>query len=139
MTRVALLLFTLMACAPAAAPPAAVVDVKPVASSRVGTVAEIDAGPRPTTLPPIETADRLAAEGRAYAARGELAAALNRFETAYRISPSDDVLYEIGRTLELMGRRREAAEVYEKSLQGDLSHMDRMSLELRIQQLRTAP
>src|SRR4051812_865805 len=75
------------ACAPASAPPAAVVEVRPVAT--VAPISEADAGPRPLTLPPIETADRLAAEGRAYAARAEYAAALNRFEAAYRISPSD--------------------------------------------------
>jgi len=135
--RVALLLLCAVgACSPAAPPPAAVVDVKPVGSASVGGVAEVDAGARAVTLPPIDAADRLAAEGRAYAARGELTAALNRFENAYRISPSDDVLYEIGRTLERMGRHREAADVYEKALQGDLSPTDRSSMELRIQQLR---
>jgi hypothetical protein len=38
-----------------------------------------------------------------------------------------------------MGRKHEAADVYEKYLQGDLSHMDRMTMELRIKQLRSAP
>lgn len=87
----------------------------------------------------MQAAERLLAEGHAYARRGEHAAALNRFETAYRISPSDEILYAIGHTLEDMGRRGEAAEVFEKLLQGDLSHMDRMSMELRIKQLRGGP
>lgn len=87
----------------------------------------------------MDVAERLVAEGRVHAARGDYPAALNRFETAYRIAPSDDVLYDLGRTLELMGRHHEAAAVYEKSHQGDLSHMDRMTMELRIKQLRSAP
>lgn len=136
------LLGSLGACSPGTsgtAPPA-VVDVKPVPSSRgAAIVAEADAGARSVVLPAIDAADRLVAEGRAYAERGEYPAALNRFETAYRIAGSDGVLYDIGRTLELMGRRGEAAEVYEKLLQGDLSHMDRMTMELRIKQLRGAP
>ena len=34
-------------------------------------------------------------------------------------------------------RNGEAADVYEHYLQSDLSHMDRMSMELRIKQLRS--
>ena len=118
----------------------AVVDVTPVPSARAEPgVAESDAGARRIALPGVDAAQSLIAEGRAYAERGEYPAALNRFETAYRISPSDRVLYDIGRTLELMGRRGEAAEVYEKYLQSDLSHMDRMTMELRIKELRSAP
>ena len=133
------LLVLIVACSPAAGgAPSAVVEVRPVAGSDAGGATDIEAGPRPVTLPPMQAAERLLAEGRAYAQRGEHAAALNRFETAYRISPSDESLYSIGQTLEDMGRRGEAAEIYEKLLQGDLSPMDRMSMELRIQQLRGA-
>ena len=137
-----LLLGGLGACSPGASgsAPVATVDVKPVPSSRsAAPPAEVEAGARPTVLPAMDAAERLVAEGRAYAERAEYPAALNRFETAYRISPSDRVLYHIGQTLELMGRRGEAAEVYEKYLQSDLSHMDRMTMELRIKQLRSAP
>lgn len=146
MTRSRALGLSLLLCAAAAcspgpsqAPPP-VVDVRPVAAARGSTVvAEGGAEARPTTLPPMDAAERLVAEGRVNLDHGDYPAALNRFETAYRISPSEDVLYDIGRTLERMGRRREAAEVYEKSLQGDLSQMDRMTMELRIKQLRGAP
>jgi tetratricopeptide (TPR) repeat protein len=136
-----LLFAVLEACAPgSSAPPAAVVDVKPVPSARaMPVVPDADAGARAVVLPPMDAAQRLASEGRAYAARGEYAAALNQLEAAYRISPSDDLLYDIGSTLEAMGRRAEAASVYEKFLQSDLSHMDRMSMELRIKQLRGGP
>ena len=134
------LLVCALACSPAAAPPGvAVMDVKLVPRSDAGVADETDAGPKPLRLPPMQAADRLFAEGRAYAQAGQHAAALDRFENAYRISPSDEVLYWIGQSLENLGRRGEAAEVYEKYLQGDLSHIDRMSMELRIKQLRGGP
>lgn len=134
------LLLLLLACSPAAAPPtAAVVDVKAVSRADGGVAEAADAGPEQLRLPPIQAADRLFAEGRAYAQAGQQAAALDRFENAYRISPSDEILYWIGQSLENLGRRGEAAEVYEKYLQGDLSHTDRMSMEMRIRELRGGP
>jgi tetratricopeptide (TPR) repeat protein len=140
--RSAALLLLVAACAPARPPAAAaVVEVKPVAAS-AETLPEPDGSPgfrAGVLLPPMAAAERLFAEGRAYAERGEDAAALDRFETSYRIAPNDAALYGIGQTLERMGRRGEAAEVYEKYLQTDLSPMDRMSMELRIQQLRRGP
>ena len=137
---VVLLVCALASCSPAASPPtAAVVDVKLVPRLDAEVADEIDAGPRPLRLPPMQAADRLFAEGRAYAQAGQHAAALDRFENAYRISPSDEILYWIGQSLENLGRRGEAAEVYEKYLQSDLSHIDRMSMELRIKQLRGGP
>ena len=127
------------ACSPASTRTSAVVDVNPVPSARVSTRPAEPNGEGRVLLPPMGAADKLVAEGRVYAQRGEYPAALNRFETAYRISPGDELLYDIGRTLELMGRKREAADVYEKSLQGELSHADRMSMELRIKELRASP
>ena len=133
-------LLLLLACSPAAAPPsAAVVDVKAIGRADGGVADEVDAGPKQLRLPPMQAADRLFAEGRAYAQAGQHAAALDRFENAYRISPSDEILYGIGQSLENLGRRGEAAEVYEKYLQGDLSHTDRMSMEMRIRALRGGP
>ena len=127
---------TLAAFSPGeSAPPASPVDVAPVQSATPSAEPE----PLPdgrVRLPSMGAADKLTAEGRVYANRGEYPAALDRFENAYRISPSDEVLYEIGHTLERMGKRQEAANVYEKLLQGDLSSTDRMSMELRIKQLR---
>jgi len=136
----ALLLF-LFACSPptSAAPTAAVVDVKSVPVPDAPFTAEVDGPPRRVSLPPMQAADRLFAEGRAYAQAGQHAAALDRFESAYRIAPSDEILYGIGHSLESLGRRGEAAAIYERYLHGDLSAIDRMSMELRIQQLRTPP
>lgn len=137
--RRSLLLLVLVGCARAAATgdTPATLDVKPVASARPIEVSGSDAGDgRRRAIPAFEAADRLVAEARALSARGEYAPALERFEAAFRMAPNDDVLYEVGRTLELLGRNREAAETYEKLLQGDLSPTDRMSMELRIRQLR---
>ena len=131
---------TLLACGPGeSTPPASPVDVAPVQS---GSASPSDPEPGAdgrVHLPSMGAADKLTAEGRVYANRGDYPAALNRFENAYRISPSDEVLYEIGHTLERMGKRQEAANVYEKLLQGDLSSTDRSSMELRIKQLRGGP
>ena len=135
------LLLLLCACSPnaAASPTAAVVDVKSVPVPDAGIAAEVVAGPRRLSLPPMQASDRLFAEGRAYAQAGQDAAALDRFENAYRIAPSDEILYAIGQSLENLGRRGEAAAIYERYLQGDLSPTDRMSMELRIRQLRGPP
>ncbi len=131
------LLLILLACSPGAAPPAAaMVDVKAVSRADGGIAEEVDAGPEPVRLPPMRAADRLFAEGRAYAQAGQHAAALDRFESAYRISPSDEILYWIGRSLENLGRRGEAAMIYERYLQSELSPTDRMSMEMRIRELR---
>ena len=131
------LLLILLACSPAAASPtAAMVDVKAVSRADGGIAEEVDAGPKPVRLPPMQAADRLFAEGRAYAQAGQHAAALDRFENAYRISPSDEILYWIGRSLENLGRRGEAAMIYERYLQSELSPTDRMSMEMRIRELR---
>lgn len=127
---------TLAACAPGGAtPPASPVDVAPVPSAAPSADNEQSPDGR-VRLPSMGAADKLTAEGRVYANRGEYPAALDRFENAYRISPSDEVLYEIGRALEHMGKRQQAANVYEKLLQGDLSSADRMSMEVRIKELR---
>ena len=127
----------LAACAPAeSTPPVSPVDVAPVQSARANPSEPEQLPDGRVRLPPMGAADKLTSEGRVYAEHGDYPAALNRFENAYRISPSDEVLYEIGHTLERMGKRQEAANVYEKLLQGDLSSTDRMSMEMRIKQLR---
>ena len=122
-------------------PPAAV-EVMPVASAppvhaseERGGVAETS----PPSIPAFDAAERLVAAARALRAEGEYEAALARFEAAHRMAPIRDVLFEIGRTLELLRRDREAAEVYEAILQEELTQRSRRSLELRIKQLRGGP
>jgi tetratricopeptide (TPR) repeat protein len=109
-------------------------------ASRNPSVAPGDgAGEAPSgTSKDIVEARRLFQEGKAFFDRGDYPQALDRFVAAQHFAPQPAMLYDIGRTLELMGRNGEAADVYEHYLQTDLSHMDRMSMELRIKQLRSA-
>lgn len=99
-----------------------------------------DAGARPEHAPRDheDLAKRLFREGRQHFDAGEYELALERFEAAYKASPKVELLYDIGRTLELMGRKSDAADVYERyTRQADLTYIDRSSMELRIKQLRS--
>jgi len=87
----------------------------------------------------IAEARRLFQEGKVFFDRADYPHALERFVEAQHLVPRPATLYDIGRTLELMSRTTEAADVYELYLRTDLSHMDRMSMELRIKQLRATP
>ena len=58
---------------------------------------------------------------------------LNRLALALDVDP--ETLYDLGRNLELSGRRRDAAQVYLELLQTRMSHTDRASLEVRVQAL----
>jgi tetratricopeptide (TPR) repeat protein len=122
------------------ASPPAVVDVRPVKGSTPSPKIERDrehdgeSSDRDT-----DEARRLFAECKAHFERTDYPRALECFQAANRIAPRAELLYDIGRTLELMGRKNEAADVYEKYLETGLSHTDRMSMELRIKTLRGGP
>ena len=140
-----------------AAPPPAVVDVAPTAPTAPAAsglsetpstpvaggprTREDDGGAleaRSARVNEVAEARRLFSEGRECFGRGDYPQALERFEAANRLAPAPALLYDIGRTLELLGRRRDAADAYERYLQTGLSHTDRSSMELRIKLLRSA-
>src|SRR5439155_24878187 len=72
--------------------------------------------------------------------RGDYTTAIQELETAYRIEPRPELLYDMGECLEKLGRRAEAASMYERYVREDksISLIDRMSVELRISQFRVA-
>lgn len=103
----------------------AVVDVSPAPASaaplRVDSESARDAG---AESPDSDEAARLSKEGRAHFERADYERALECFQAANRIAPRPERLYDIGRALELMGKKNEAADVYEKYLETGLSHTD---------------
>ncbi len=147
--RAAALLVVAAACGPSAPEPArpggaVVVDVQKVAApTQSPDTTDADAGPPGPRAPrpgDEDLAKRLFNEGTVHYARGEYELAIERFRAAYLVTPKPDLLYDIGRALEKMGRNEDAAEVYEQYMHaGDLSYMDKMSMELRIKQLRARP
>jgi tetratricopeptide (TPR) repeat protein len=132
--------FVVLACgAGSRAPGPSVVDVG--ATPDAGAVVVDDARARPTARrTKEEEARELFALGRKAYADGDYAGALRLFTDAQHAAARPEVLYDIGSCLEKMGRREEAAAIYEDYVRsGNLSHIDRMSMELRIEQLRAAP
>jgi len=94
-----------------------------------------DASPSPPT--DADEARRLRQEGRQLLEQTAYPEAIAKLEASMKKAPNPELLYDIGRAYELMGKRTEAADTYELYVsKGDLSHMDRMSMELRIKQLR---
>lgn len=108
-----------------------VVDVNPAASRSALDVPDADA-------PRGSDAQELFRQGREAFANGDYEPAKKRFEAAFAADARPEILYDIGACLEKMGRREEAAATYERYLRADkdISHIDRMSMELRIEQLR---
>lgn len=97
-----------------------------------------DAG-SPPAVPPDQPREArpLFEQARAAFQAGDYVGAAKLFRQAYTASGKAELLYDVGSALEHAGQRAEAANAYEEYLQrGDLSHMDRMSMELRIKLLR---
>jgi hypothetical protein len=100
------------------------------------------AKPKPANVVESEKLDgaRLVEEGRELASRGAHAEAIRKFEASMKAVANPALLYDIGRSYELLGKKQEAAETYEKCVfSNDLSHTDKMSMELRIKLLRESP
>ena len=100
--------------------------------------------PRADKAPPIDAgttdqdeARRLMVEGRQLVAKKAYAEAIPKFEASMKKVWNAQLLYDIGSCYEAMGEHHKAADTYEMYVaKGDLSHIDRMSMELRIKQLR---
>jgi tetratricopeptide (TPR) repeat protein len=79
---------------------------------------------------------RFEAGARAYA-RGELVEALQHFEAAQAIAPSDELCFDIARTLERMGEPERAIAMYERYLAAAApSAAQRQEIDARIVELK---
>ena len=100
--------------------------------------------PRAAKAPPVDAgptveddARRLMLEGRELAKQKAYPEAIAKFEASMKKVPNVELYYDIGSAYEALGQNHKAAEIYEIYVaKGELSHMDRMSMELRIKQLR---
>ncbi len=102
--------------------------------------------PQAGKAPPVDAAPteadearRLMLEGRQLVQERAFAEAITKFEASMKKVPNVELYYDIGSAYEQLGERQKAADTYEIYVaKGDLSHMDKMTMELRIKQLRVA-